>query len=188
MNQRLYLLNQLRKQRLDIRGLTQIVIGLVIARFHYALPAIAGQISVNGLHRIDAVFAKAFRWQRTSRVPSAADIVVNAIKNYSTLPSTPPIAYTICFHPTKMLTIDVHASQDMVEYYPWQKPNAIRTASSLGVCIAMLSISQALCYSPRIFINIIIVQHIDFLITVKHISIILFPCCNNLRLQTENKG
>ena len=44
MNQRLYLLNQLRKQGLDIRGLTQIFMGRVVARFHYALPAIAGQI------------------------------------------------------------------------------------------------------------------------------------------------
>ena len=66
MNQRLYLLSQLRKQRLDISGLTQIFMGLVVARFHYALPAIAGQISMNDLHRIDAVFAKAFRWQLTS--------------------------------------------------------------------------------------------------------------------------
>ena len=44
MNQRLYLLNQLRKQGLDIRGLTQIFMGLVVARFQYALPAIAGLI------------------------------------------------------------------------------------------------------------------------------------------------
>ena len=44
MNRRLHLLNQLRKQGLDIRGLTQIFMGLVLARFHYALPAIAGQI------------------------------------------------------------------------------------------------------------------------------------------------
>ena len=80
MNQRLYLLNQLRKQGLDIRGLSQIFMGLVVARFHYALPAIAGQISVNDLHRIDAVFAKASRWQLTSIVPSAADIVDNADK------------------------------------------------------------------------------------------------------------
>ena len=137
--------------------------GIVVARFHYALPAISGQISVNDLHKIDAVFAKAFRWQLTSIVLSAADIVDNADKNYSTLPSTPPIAYTICFHPRKILTVDVHASKDIVAYYPWQQPNVIRTASSSSVSIAMPSISQALCYSLHIFINIIIiVQHIDF--------------------------
>ena len=78
MNQRLYLLNQLRKQELDIRGLNQIFMGLVVARFHYALLAIAGQILVNDLNRIDAVFAKAFSWQLTFIVPSAADIVDNA--------------------------------------------------------------------------------------------------------------
>ena len=61
MNQQLYLLNQLRKQELDIRGLTQIFMGLVIAHFQYAPPAIAGQISVNELSRIDADFAKALR-------------------------------------------------------------------------------------------------------------------------------
>ena len=75
-----------------MRGLTQIFMGLVVTRFQYALPAIAAQISVNDLHRIyavsakaflhriDAVFAKAFRWQLTSIVPSAADIVDNADK------------------------------------------------------------------------------------------------------------
>ena len=182
MNQRLYMLNQLRKQGLDIRDLTQIFMDLVVARLHYALPAIAGQVSVNGLHRIDAVFAKACRWQLTSIVPSAADIVDNAAKSYSTQPSTPPIAYTICFHPKKMLTVDVYASKDMIAYYPWQKQNVIRTASSSGVCIAMLSISQALCYSLRIFINIIIVQHIDCLSRAKYILILLFSCCNRLRL------
>ena len=62
------------------------------------------------------------------------------------------------------------------------KPNVIRTASLSGVCIAMISILQALCDSLRIFINIIIVQHSDFLITVKHIPILLFSCCNRLRL------
>ena len=62
-------------------------------------------------------------------------------KNYSTLPSTPPIAYTICFHPRKMLTVNFYASKDIVEYYPWQKPNVIRTASVSGVYIAMLSIA-----------------------------------------------
>ena len=91
INQRLYLLNQLRKQGLDIRGLTQIFMGPVVARFHSALPAIAGQISVNDLNRIEAVFAKAFRWQLTSIVPSAADIVDNADKKklfHSALNST----------------------------------------------------------------------------------------------------
>ena len=60
MNQRLYVESI---TGLDIRGLTQLFMGLVVACFQYALPEIAGQISVNDLNRIDAVFAKAFRWQ-----------------------------------------------------------------------------------------------------------------------------
>ena len=75
---------------------------MVVARFKCALPVIAGQILMASLNRIDAVFAKAFMWQLTSIVPSAADIVDNADKkNYSTLPSTPPSAYSICFHQKK---------------------------------------------------------------------------------------
>ena len=58
VNQRLYLLNPLRKQGLNIRGHTQIFMGLVVARFHYSLPAIADQILVNDLHRIDDVLQK----------------------------------------------------------------------------------------------------------------------------------
>ena len=52
----------------------------MILHFHYALPAIAGQILVNDLQRIDTVFAKAFMWQLSSVVLSAADIVDNADK------------------------------------------------------------------------------------------------------------
>ena len=37
------------QEGLDIRCLTQIIVGLVPARFQYALPAIAGQISVDDL-------------------------------------------------------------------------------------------------------------------------------------------
>ena len=65
--------------------------GLVVARFQYAVHVIAGEISVNDFSRIDTVFSKAFMWQLTSIVPSAADIVDNADKNYSTLPSTSSI-------------------------------------------------------------------------------------------------
>ena len=104
---------------------------------------------------------KAFRWQLTSIVPSAADIVVlvdNADKKLFHSAFNP----THCLHhmlppPKKLLTVDVYASKDMVVYYPWQKPSVIRTAFSSGVCIAMLSISQALCYSLHIRIHIIIV-------------------------------
>ena len=54
---------------LDIRDLTQILTGLVVARFQYALPVIAGQILVNDFNGIDAVFAKSI--QATSHLHSA---------------------------------------------------------------------------------------------------------------------
>ena len=141
MNQRLYLLNQLRKQGLDIRGLTQIFMYLVVAGFHYALTAIAGYILVNDLNRINAVFAKAFKWQLTFMVPSAADRLDNADKKLFNSALNPNHCLRHMLPPKKMLTIDVNALKDMVEYYLWQKPNVIRTASSSSVYIAMLSSS-----------------------------------------------
>ena len=45
LNQRLYLLNQLRKQGLNVSGLTQVFMAIVLARFQYALPALAVQLS-----------------------------------------------------------------------------------------------------------------------------------------------
>ena len=131
---------QLREQGLDIRGLTQIFLGLAVACFQYALPAIAGQSSVNDLNRIGPVFAKACRWQLNSIVPSAAD-VDNADKKLCHSALNPPIAYTICFHPKKKVMVHVYTSKDMVKYYPWQKPIVIRTTSSSGVYIAMICIS-----------------------------------------------
>ena len=42
LNQRLYILNHLRKQELNVSGLTHVFMALVVARFQYALPALAG--------------------------------------------------------------------------------------------------------------------------------------------------
>ena len=81
LNQRLYLLNQLRKQGLNISGLTQIFIALVVARFQYALPVLAGQLSADDLHKVDAVFYKACRWQLTSHTPNSADLIEQCDKH-----------------------------------------------------------------------------------------------------------
>ena len=138
---RLYLLNQLRKQGFDIRGLPQIFMGLVVARSHYALPAIAGQILVNDLNRINAVFAKAFRWQLTSIVPSAADIIDNADKKLFHSALNP----THCLHHMLSSIKNAHGRCIRIKGYgrvlPKEEPNVIRTASSSGVCIVMFSIS-----------------------------------------------
>ena len=57
MNQRLYLLNQIRKQGLDIKRHTKLFVELVIVRFQYALPALAGQLTASDIYRIDAICA-----------------------------------------------------------------------------------------------------------------------------------
>ena len=75
LNQRLYLLNQLRKQELNVGGLTQVFMALIVARFQYALPALAGQLSADDLHKVDAVFSKARRWQLTSHTSNSADLI-----------------------------------------------------------------------------------------------------------------
>ena len=61
LNQRLCLLNQLRKRGLDVSGLTQVIMALVVARFQYALPALAGQLSADDLNKVDAVCSNARR-------------------------------------------------------------------------------------------------------------------------------
>ena len=80
-NQRLYLLNQLRKQELNVSGLTQVFMALVVARFQYALPALTGQISADDLRKVDAVFNKARRWQLTSYTPYSADLIEQCDKH-----------------------------------------------------------------------------------------------------------
>ena len=82
LSQRLYLLNQLRKQGLNVSGLTQVFMALVLfARFQYALPALAGQLSAMICAKVDAVFSKARRWQLTSRTPYSADLIEQCDKH-----------------------------------------------------------------------------------------------------------
>ena len=75
LNQRLYLLNQLCKQGLNVSGLTQVFMALVVARFQYALPALAGQLSADDLRKVDAEFNKARKWQLTSHTPYSAVLI-----------------------------------------------------------------------------------------------------------------
>ena len=81
MNQHSYLLNQLRKQGLNVSGLTQVFMSLVVARFQYALPALAGQLSANDLRKVHAAFKKARGWQLTSRTPYSADLIEQCDKH-----------------------------------------------------------------------------------------------------------
>ena len=54
---------------------------LVVARFQYALPALAGQLSADDLRKVDAVVNKARRWQLTSRTPYSADLIEQCNKH-----------------------------------------------------------------------------------------------------------
>ena len=81
MNQRLYLLNELRKQGLNVSGLTKVFMALVIAKFQYTLLALAGQLSADFLRKVDAVFNKARRWQLTSYTPYSADLIEQCDKH-----------------------------------------------------------------------------------------------------------
>ena len=81
LNQRLYLLNQLRKQGLNVSGLTQIFMAWVVARFQYLLPALSGQLLADDLHKVDAVFSKARRWQLTSHTPNSANLIEQCDKH-----------------------------------------------------------------------------------------------------------
>ena len=81
LNQRLYLLNQLRKQGLNVSGLTQVFMALIVARFQYTLPALAGQLSADDLRKVDAVFNKALKWQLTSNTPYSAALIEQCDKH-----------------------------------------------------------------------------------------------------------
>ena len=50
MSQRLYLLNQLRKQGINSKCITELFVRQVIARFQYALSAFAGQFTVSDIN------------------------------------------------------------------------------------------------------------------------------------------
>ena len=58
-----------------------VFMALVVAKFQYALPALAGQLSADDLQIVDAVFSKACRWQLTSHTPNSADLIEQCDKH-----------------------------------------------------------------------------------------------------------
>ena len=74
------MLNYLRKQGLDIKCLIELVAGLVIARFRYALPVFAGQLTVSDINRIDAISSKGFKWYLTTKLFNADDLIEHSDK------------------------------------------------------------------------------------------------------------
>ena len=62
ITQRFYLLNQLKRMSLGIKGLTTVFRALVVSRILYALPSYSGFLLQSDKDRIDALFRKATRW------------------------------------------------------------------------------------------------------------------------------
>ena len=67
-NQRLYLLNQLKKQGLCINGLTLVFQAIVVSRISYALPSFFGFLSAYDIGRVNSLFKKALRWNLTDKL------------------------------------------------------------------------------------------------------------------------
>ena len=141
LNQRLYLLNQLRKQGLNVSGLTQIFMARVVARFQYALPALAGQLSADDLCKVDAVFNNARRWQLTLNTLYSADLIEQCDKHlcraalnpthclYSILPQQPLIPPTVCIAycpQRKICMVAIRGRKVMDVSCHWQKLNCIK--------------------------------------------------------------
>ena len=76
LNQRLYLLNQLRRQGLDRNGLERVFHAIIISKVRYALPAFAGHLYQSDIDRIDAMFRKALRWGLTTQDITLRELIV----------------------------------------------------------------------------------------------------------------
>jgi hypothetical protein len=62
VNQRLYLINQLRKTGLSAKARKVVFHSLIISRLFYALPAFAGFLSCADIAHFNALFCKSVRW------------------------------------------------------------------------------------------------------------------------------
>ena len=62
VNQRLYLINQLRKTGLSVKAREVVFHSLIVSRLLYALPAFAGVLSCSDIASFNALFRKSVRW------------------------------------------------------------------------------------------------------------------------------
>jgi hypothetical protein len=74
VNQRLYLINQLRKTELSAKAREVVFHSLTISRLLYTLPAFAGFLSCADIARINALFRKSFRWGILDRLFDFDDV------------------------------------------------------------------------------------------------------------------
>ena len=78
MNQRQYLLNQLRKQGLDIKY--RAICGTSYSPVSICFTCIRRTDNCFYINRIDAIFAKGFKWRLTTKLLKAEDIIEHSDK------------------------------------------------------------------------------------------------------------
>ena len=78
VNQRLYLINQLKKTGLSSKAREVIFHSLIISRLLYALPAFAGFLSCADIARFNALFRKSVRWGILDRLFNFDELIAVA--------------------------------------------------------------------------------------------------------------
>lgn len=80
INQRYFLLNQLRHQGLHISKLDVIFQAIVVSRVMYALPSFAGFLTAHDIARVNAALKKARRWQISEKIHTVEELIARADK------------------------------------------------------------------------------------------------------------
>ena len=56
-----------------------------LLHFSMHIPALTSQLSAVDLHKVDAVFNKAWRWPLTSHIPDSVDLIKQSGKHFFTI-------------------------------------------------------------------------------------------------------
>ena len=78
VNQRLYLINQLRKTGLPVKAREVVFHSLIISHLLYALPAFAGFLSGADIAHFNALFRKSVRWGILEHLFDFAELIADA--------------------------------------------------------------------------------------------------------------
>jgi len=97
INQWLYLLSQLKSQGMAVQALHQLFTGLIMPKITYALPAFAGQLTVDDRNRISAISQKALRRGVTHSAFDIEEIIDNFDRKLFPRLPIPVIVYIIYF-------------------------------------------------------------------------------------------
>ena len=85
INQRLYLLSQLKSQGIAIQALHQLFTILTMSKITYALPSFAGQLTADDSNRINAISRKALRRGVTHNTATIIILIANFSPRLPTL-------------------------------------------------------------------------------------------------------